>query len=229
MKCANCGGGLEGAMNFCSFCGVRQEIDLRQINFRDLGANVSMECPHCEGTALDVIEFDLEPKVTIERCRSCFGMFFNPGELEYLIEAQIHPVAWLDLEGLNEISAEFGHDHRPVYRKCPMCQERMSHINFGGRSGVILDQCGQHGLWLDGGELRRLTEWWRGGGKFLHQQHQEEKAKRLYGRVIPEKPRGGSIESPVEPAAGTWMIPDVVTGAEVIGEVILWIVQSVTD
>ena len=61
-----------------------------------------------------------------------------------------------------------------------MCSERMSHLNFGGRSGVIIDRCGTHGVWLEGSELRRLTEWWRAGGKLIYQQHEAERVKKLY-------------------------------------------------
>ncbi len=222
----NCGGRLEGRMNFCPFCGVRQDIDLRQIHFRDLGSNPSMPCPHCEETALGVVVFDLDPQVTIERCQVCYGMFFNPGELEYLLEAHINPLVWLDIEGLNQITADFGHDHELIYRKCPTCAERMSHINFGGRSGVILDQCGTHGVWLDGGELRRLAEWWRAGGKLLHQQHQAERAKSLYGRPLSAKRREkGSIDWNERPKRDTWMIPDGTPNGGVLGRVM----ESILD
>jgi Zn-finger nucleic acid-binding protein len=167
-------------MTFCPFCGVRQDVNLRQIHFRDLGTDASLPCPHCE-TPLDVIEFETEPKVRIERCTTCFGTFFNPGELETLLDAQTNPLVWLDPTQLNQIAEDFRQDRdNIVYHRCPMCAERMSHLNFGGRSGVIVDRCGTHGLWLEGSELRRLTEWWRAGGKLLYQQHEEERVKRLY-------------------------------------------------
>ena len=86
MKCTSCGGRLAGTMTFCPFCGVRQDVNLRQIHFRDLGTDASLPCPHCT-TPLGVIEFDTEPKVRIERCTACFGNFFNPGELEVLLDA----------------------------------------------------------------------------------------------------------------------------------------------
>ena len=230
VKCNSCGGRLEGAMNFCAFCGVRQEIDLRQVHFRDLGANLSMPCPCCEGTTLGVIEFDLEPKVSIERCQTCYGMFFNPGELEYLLEARIHPTVWLDIEGLNQIAADFGHDNEVRYRKCPMCAEWMSRVNFGGRSGVILDQCGTHGVWLDGGELRRLTEWWRAGGKLLYQQHQEQRTKLLYKSPVPEKPKAGSIESPDGTEDNTWGNPGGPLSASwTVLSAVGWILASLLD
>ena len=178
MKCANCSGRLEGPMTFCPFCGVRQEVDLRQIHFRDLGTDASLPCPHCT-TPLGVIEFDSEPKVRIERCTTCHGTFFNPGELEVLLETQTSSLVWLDEVQLGQIAADIVPEEEFVYRRCPMCAELMSRVNFGGKSGVIIDRCGTHGVWLDGSELRRLLEWWRAGGKLLYQQNEADRVKRI--------------------------------------------------
>ncbi len=79
-----CGGALEGAMKFCPYCGVRQDIDLRQIHYRDLGSAEALACPSCE-SALSLIEFDTTPPMRVERCQACHGMFFNPGELQALL------------------------------------------------------------------------------------------------------------------------------------------------
>jgi Zn-finger nucleic acid-binding protein len=213
-------------MTFCPFCGVRQDVNLRQIHFRDLGTDAALPCPHCL-TPLDVIEFDSEPKVRIERCTTCYGTFFNPGELEVLLEAQTNPMVWLDPVQLNQIASDFSQDPQIAYRKCPMCHERMSHINFAGRSGVIVDRCGTHGVWLEGSELRRLTEWWRAGGKLIYQQHEADRVKRLYGATTPppRKPSTGTIESPVpgQPDSPAGSIIDGVLLVEAIGGILSWI------
>lgn len=184
MKCGHCGGRLEGNLTVCPFCSTRQDIDLAQIHFRDLGNDGSMPCPGCEST-LGVIEFDTDPAIRIERCESCLGLFFNPGELVALLQQKTNPLVWLDRQRLSEIAENFGYNHKVVYLKCPMCRERMSHLNFGGQSGVILDRCGTHGVWVQGGELRRLFEWWRAGGKHLHQVNEQEKAAELRSLHLP--------------------------------------------
>lgn len=184
-------------MTFCPFCGVRQEVNLRQVHFRDLGFNPSMACPECT-TPLSLIEFDTEPAIQIERCPTCYGLFFNPGEIEALLDAQTSPLVWLDPVQLQQIAADFQEEREIIYRRCPSCSERMSHANFGGHSGVILDYCGTHGLWLDGSKLRRLTEWWRAGGKLIHQKHEEQRVKKLYesGGIRFRSPMVGTTESP---------------------------------
>jgi Zn-finger nucleic acid-binding protein len=131
-------------------------------------------------------------------------MFFNPGEIESLLDAQTNPLVWLDPVQIQQIADDFGHERGTFYQKCPMCAERMSHVNFGGRSGVILDRCGTHGIWMEGSKLRRLTEWWRAGGKLAYQQHETNRVQRLYGSLE----KRGTITSPESPHAGTWSMPD---------------------
>jgi len=214
-------------MTFCPFCGVRQDVDLRQVHFRDLGLDENLPCPCC-GTALDVIEFDTEPAIRIERCTTCHGMFFNPGELEALLDAQTNPLVWLDPVQIDQISRDFGYQHEVIYRKCPMCAERMSHLNFAGRSGVILDRCGSHGVWVEGGELRRLTEWWRAGGKVIHQQHEVGRAKSLYGDPEKSKRRAmtGTTESPDPTDDYSWNSPVEMTKSTLWGAVIGTIIAA---
>ena len=208
MKCLECGGRLEGPMTFCPFCGVRPDVDLRQIHFRDLGVMEALSCPQCT-TDLHTLEFDFQPPLRIERCHFCTGLFFNPGELEVLLEGQTNSVIWFDSLQLNQIATDWERPREVAYRKCPVCTHRMNHVNFGGRSGVVVDHCAAHGLWLEGGHLRRLTEWWRAGGKALYQQHQVEKVRSLHAPL--PKPRRpamtGTTESPTAGDGGTWSAP----------------------
>ena len=69
-------------MTFCPFCGVRPDVDLRQIHFRDLGVMEALSCPRCT-TDLHMLEFDFQPPLRIERCHSCTGLFFNPNNTRW--------------------------------------------------------------------------------------------------------------------------------------------------
>lgn len=179
VKCDHCGGRLEGLMAFCPFCGVRQNVDLRQVNFHDLGQDEALPCPTCK-LPLHSVEFEIQPPIRIEHCTTCMGLFFNPGEIEVLLESQTNPLVWLDNQQLDQMPPVTDDAMAIVYRKCPICSERMSPYNFGARSGVILDRCGIHGFWLDGGELHRIIEWWRVGGKLIYQEAEQKKAHSMY-------------------------------------------------
>ena len=50
------------------------------------------------------------------------------------------------------------------YLKCPLCHGVMNRVNFGKRSGVIVDVCKAHGVWFDRGELARAIEFVAKGG-----------------------------------------------------------------
>jgi Zn-finger nucleic acid-binding protein len=209
-------------MTFCPFCGVRADIDLRQVHFRDMGPDPGMACPQCT-TPLDVIEFETEPRLQVERCLTCHGMFFNPGEIEALLDAQTNPVVWLDPVQLEQIAGDFGNTQREIaYQKCPMCEDRMTHFNFGGRSGVIADRCGTQGVWLEGGELRRLAEWWRAGGKLIYQQKEQERVNKLYSSSTPR----GSISYPYVPGDGNAVDPGAIFGAIDLLDLLVSLVSS---
>lgn len=229
MKCTSCSGRLTGPMTFCPFCGVRQDVNLRQIHFRDLGSDTSLPCPHCT-TPLDVIEFDSEPKVRIERCTTCYGTFFNPGELEVLLDAQTNPLVWLDTAQIEQIQLAAPQEEELVYRKCPMCAEWMSRVNFGGQSGVVIDRCVAHGVWLEGSELRRLTEWWRAGGKLIYQQNEAARTKRIYDAKaeLKRSPTFVSIEATQPIYGGGPTGPQNIADAveltfSVVGGILSWI------
>jgi hypothetical protein len=57
---------------------------------------------------------------------------------------------------------------------------------------VIVDTCREHGIWLDGGELRQLLEWTRAGGQIHHEKTRLEQ-ERLSLQQEKEKLRLQSI------------------------------------
>ena len=187
VKCVSCNGNLEGLNPFCPFCGSRQQVDLRTVNQRNLGTAQHMSCPRCE-SSLEIWSIETAnatDKLEVERCAQCYGLFFNPGELETFLHSEIVDTVWLDhakMEAMRPTESDplgrLGVRERH-YLPCPTCKEIMNSQNFGRRSGVLVDLCRHHGIWLDGGELQKLSEWWRAGGKHIHQANETEKAQRL--------------------------------------------------
>jgi Zn-finger nucleic acid-binding protein len=53
---------------------------------------------------------------------------------------------------------------KPGYLACIECGDLMVPRNFGGTSGVIVDVCRGHGVWLDHRELERVLDFVRAGG-----------------------------------------------------------------
>lgn len=177
-NCANCSAPLPPNTIQCEYCGSRNDIDLKGVHYYTTHAiETARTCPRCS-VSLKTIDLKLDGRFLIERCDQCLGLFFDPGELEALLEATVTNVFAVDRSRLAQInnstrSAEYG----VSYIKCPVCANLMNRINFGTKSGVVVDRCKDHGVWLDGGELRHLFEWMKAGGKLLAQERQEQLKK----------------------------------------------------
>jgi len=134
-------------------------------------------CPVCN-CALDTITIEGIAGFAIERCGTCYGLFFDPEELPVLIAATVDNVYSVNMKTLWHLNQTAPlNERRKAYVACPVCRELMNRVNFGARSGVVVDQC-KHGIWLDNGELRKLLEWRKAGGQLLHEQVVAEKAAR---------------------------------------------------
>ncbi|MEI6208090.1 MAG: zf-TFIIB domain-containing protein [Desulfuromonadales bacterium] len=177
-RCSNCNAPLPDGSLLCAYCGDRNDIDLKGIHYYTTHESDSPRiCPRCN-ICLKTIDLKLNGTFLIERCDQCLGLFFDPGELEALLEATVTNVFLIDKNGLDSINLHRTPDQYPVaYIKCPVCSQYMNRVNFGAKSGVIVDRCKAHGAWLDGGELRHLFEWMKMGGKLLDQERQEQNRK----------------------------------------------------
>jgi Zn-finger nucleic acid-binding protein len=174
-RCSNCKAPLPDGSLLCAYCGDRNDIDLQGIHYYTTHENDSPRtCPRCD-IRLKTLDLNLGGRFLIERCDQCLGLFFDPGELEALLDAAVKNVFLIDRSGLDGINLNRQPSQYPVsYIKCPVCSGLMNRVNFGVRSGVIIDRCKAHGVWLDGGELRHLMEWMKMGGKLLDQERQEQ-------------------------------------------------------
>ncbi len=177
-NCINCGAALTGTLLVCEYCKTRQDVDLSVVHRYTVENPRSPRiCPRCH-IPLQTVDLHLQGKFLIERCTRCLGLFFDPGELEALVEKAVANVHAVDPQRLNEVQSVKRRDEYPVtYIDCPVCRKLMNRINFGVRSGVIADWCRQHGMWLDGGELRQILEWTKAGGGLVSKQAELDKAK----------------------------------------------------
>ncbi|SHE19864.1 zf-TFIIB domain-containing protein [methanotrophic endosymbiont of Bathymodiolus puteoserpentis (Logatchev)] len=175
-RCKSCSAPLLANTNRCQYCAVRNDVDLHAKHDFSIYKQASDRiCPHCEQT-LQTIQLQLDDILFIERCADCFGLFFDLGELETLLNHAVNGVQSINLVHLDNINIDRYQKNRPVkYIKCPVCQEFMRRTNFAQKSGVIVDSCRAHGLWLDSGEVTHLMEWKKMGGQLLHDQKQRKK------------------------------------------------------
>lgn len=165
MKCPNCAAPLPAGKSRCRYCGETVDVDFA--GFHHDPTQIPDEvrtCPGCHKPMETVNVTTPEEPFYIERCPDCFGLFFDPGELDFLVERNVQEVYSIDRLALSFLT-EHNVEAQIRYRKCPRCKKMMNRVNYGQSSGVVIDQCRDHGIFLDAGELRRIVTWIKSGGR----------------------------------------------------------------
>jgi Zn-finger nucleic acid-binding protein len=162
-KCTHCSAPLPHKSIICDYCGVRNDIELQAKSESGLPKS-KRTCPDCM-VQLDSIDIGENDRFVIEKCERCFGLFFDHNELESLLEKSVAGTYWINRQKLHSLIQHPLHKDTVLYRKCPECSKIMQRKNYMNRSGVIMDVCLEHGVWLDAGELKQIQEWIALGGK----------------------------------------------------------------
>ena len=175
-RCSSCSAPLPADTSRCSYCGTRNDMDVLTIDRFAVSRQGSSrrQCPDCR-IPLQTIRLSTDGAFAIERCDTCFGLFFDPGELQAFLAASVSPTFQINTREIVNINRERASQDRQVrYIPCPECGILMNRVNFGYRSGVVMDQCRKHGVWLDNGELTHLMEWKKAGGQLLADQKDQQ-------------------------------------------------------
>jgi Zn-finger nucleic acid-binding protein len=201
-QCSSCSAPLPSDSWRCSYCGTRNDMDFTAVNRFAFDRQPSRrQCPDCE-VPLQTVRIDTGGGIfAIERCERCFGLFFDVGEVQAFLDASVSPAFSINLRQIANINEERGRTNESIrYKKCPECGVLMNRINYAAMSGVVIDQCKEHGMWLDNGELVHLMEWRKAGGKLLaerkEKQAQQERHREHQTPVPHYSGTGGAGESP---------------------------------
>ena len=204
MNCVNCGAPLPPKTTRCAHCHTLNEVDLRgQVTVR--GGTTSRDCPRCKERLHAVLLQVGASSVELDRCEACHGLFFDPGEVETIldgIEKQPASVDHRQLLTLIETETPTEDLKTVAYVPCPDCGQLMHRRSFGQKAGVVIDSCKDHGLWLDGGELRRLIRWTQAGGR-RHDADETAARAQAAERAKPRpEPREPTLALPTSSSSG---------------------------
>ena len=174
-NCCNCGAPLSLKSSVCTYCNSLNDVDLRRKpTVAAYSQQMNRICPRCNCKLLTINISGNEPFL-IERCELCFGLFFDLGELEEYLSFTYTIKPEINHHSLNLLSTENYHKDYPVgYIKCPLCEALMNRINYGKKSGVVVNKCSLHGVWLDSGLLNHLIGWAKAGGFELDKNQKDE-------------------------------------------------------
>ena len=176
--CKFCSAPLPAYSSRCEYCGAKNDVDLRGIHDYSVAQQDSQRlCPICNISMKTICLKEIE-KFEVERCPTCMGLFFDPEELNTLLDSSVNQVYNINLKKIWEMNQvpQKSPERTSMYIKCPVCRQLMNRVNFGARSGVIIDKC-KDGIWLDNGELRKLLEWRKAGGQLYHEKVTTERIK----------------------------------------------------
>jgi Zn-finger nucleic acid-binding protein len=135
-------------------------------------------CPVCD-TGMSTLNIGHGNTFLIERCETCLGIFFDPGEVRGILDRLVGNVYEVDRDRIEQlINEQFEWKPQGPYVKCPICRALMSRKIYGVKSGVVVDMCRSHGSWIDGGELGQLLRWAKAGGQIVDEQHRANDARK---------------------------------------------------
>lgn len=200
--CANCGAPLGEEANTCDYCGGSVDKDRARFSLvcPKCFARLPRQARYCIQCAVPIrpqrIDMEERPDRLCPRCKKPL----HTRKLETVILEECGECCglWLSNDAFREVSRlkveEYGANPLPerdrserrldpvVYLKCPACGDLMNRTNFGRRSGVIIDQCAKHGVWLDDEELERIARFIAEGGlaqaRKVEAQELERRARR---------------------------------------------------
>lgn len=145
---------------FCARCGAEATRDV-------VSDATPLDCPRCT-ESLQALRLGA---TTVHECAACGGLWMAPDALQKLCdnrEAHAGVVSALDARAPTQAAAP----DTVRYIPCPACAKLMNRVNFAHSSGVIMDVCKAHGVWLDRGELRRVMGFVEQGGLAAARTHE---------------------------------------------------------
>lgn len=217
--CSNCGGNLVDGARKCSYCSA--EITLREQRLDAVcpgcfarGASDARFCMECglriepqalfalpEGQSCPRCAGDLRQravgKLLLVECRSCAGLWLTARQFEFLCRRSeadsVAPGTFASGSGREETYA------RQKYIPCLACRTLMLRRNYAGSSGIVLDACRQHGVWLDADELERVLTFIRAGGLERAREKQIRRLREQENRVRAAQNAGSSLPDMRQP------------------------------
>jgi Zn-finger nucleic acid-binding protein len=137
---------------FCPRCGAEATREL-------LEEAVPLPCPRCR-QPMQALRLGT---TTAHECSACGGLWLDPASLQRLSDDRETRAGVVSVLAARVPTVAAPPDV-VRYVPCPQCGRLMNRKNFAQSSGVVLDVCATHGVWLDRGELERVLGFVSGGG-----------------------------------------------------------------
>ena len=171
---------------FCAKCGAEAVRDL-------VDDATPLQCPRCRNT-MQGMQLG---GIRVSECAECGGLWLDPVTLQTLCddrERHADVIATLSAHAATRSTITDGIRYVP----CPACAKLMNRTNFSHISGVIIDVCRHHGVWLDRGELEHIIEFVESGGFIKQREREREQLADEARRLTALQARSGTTAYPSE-------------------------------
>lgn len=223
LRCTSCGANLEADARSCAYCNAQIAMEERGVSAicpscwarlpsragfcMECGLQIapqalvalpeSSACPRCRAALRQRALVEL----SVVECSSCAGLWFAPDVLDRLCErADEEELAARALSGA-PATGVLPMEQKVRYLPCPVCTDLMTRKNFASCSGVILDLCRHHGVWLDHGELEKVLGFVRAGGLDKARRREldrlKEEQRRVRAQIEAERGLSRSMDLPL--------------------------------
>ncbi len=208
LRCSGCGAHVAADARSCAYCSAEVTLEERRLTavcpkcFARTGRD-ARHCMECGVAISPQALYALEDGVNCPRCK---GELHARGVAQgSIVECARCGGLWLGHEDFvrvcasaeNESLAEQFHVVQPTpppaasttaaYVPCVVCREFMNRRNYASASGVVMDVCKPHGVWLDHGEIDKILEFIRRGGLERARRRQIEKLEDQRRRLRAEQ------------------------------------------
>ncbi len=147
VTCTSCSRPFNERMKNCPFCSAERTPS---------ASHTAAQCPLCK---CELVQEQYQDEI-VNRCPDCNGLWLNKNTFDKLTSER---------HVLTDASIPYEYvkgplENRVQYLPCPSCNKPMVRENFRSISGVIIDKCGDHGVWFDADELERVRCFIANGG-----------------------------------------------------------------
>jgi Zn-finger nucleic acid-binding protein len=161
---------------FCARCGAEAAREVIQ-------EETPLKCPRCR-ESMQALKLGA---TMAHECGACGGLWLDPQSLQQLSDSREQHADIVGMLATRVPSAAVPPDV-VRYVPCPVCEKLMNRKNFAQSSGVVLDVCAKHGVWLDRGELERVLGFVANGGL-------TRARAREYERLVEEQRRLAALQN----------------------------------
>ena len=179
---------------FCAHCGAEARRE-------SIAEDRPLECPRCR----EAMQALMLGRTEARECAACGGLWLDPDSLQRLANAREEAAGVVSV-----LAARTPRVASPPdvvrYIPCPRCEKLMNRTNFAHSSGVVLDVCKSHGVWLDRGELQRVLGFIESGGLAVAREREREQLAEEQRRLVAlqgQSPRGAALDLRAAPGRDT--------------------------